>query len=133
LKQFLWYQFPALAWIALIFLLSSFSTLPTLQIFSWQDKLEHAAAFFVLCLLARRAFLHQDALPRVRENAMLFAVMTASVYGVLDEIHQLYVPGRQFDYLDMAADAVGAGVCALAVYLLHRWNDAREAASADEY
>ncbi len=32
-----------------------------------------------------------------------------SLYGVSDEVHQLFVPRRQFDVRDLAADAVGAG------------------------
>jgi VanZ family protein len=119
------YQVPALAWSILIFWLSSFGTLPNIPLFRWQDKFEHAAAFFVLCFLIRRAFAFQNAFPALRRRAMMYAVALASVYGVLDEIHQLYVPGRQFDYWDMAADATGAGICALTLFLYHRMKERR--------
>jgi VanZ family protein len=125
LKRFLLYQFPALAWLILIFWLSSFGTLPNIQVFQWQDKVEHAAAFFVLCFFTRRAFAFQNALPALRRRAMRYAVAVACVYGVLDEVHQLYVPGRNFDYWDMAADAAGAGICALALFLYRRMRERR--------
>jgi len=43
-------------------------------------------------------------------------VVFSVLYGVSDEIHQIYVPGRTPDSLDVVADAVGAalGVAALA-------------------
>jgi VanZ family protein len=132
LKRFLLHQFPAIAWTLLIFYLSSLRTLPVPQVFHWQDKVEHAGAFFILCFFIRRAFFHQAAFPLVKENAMTLAVLVSSFYGVLDEIHQLYVPGRSFDYWDMAADATGAGVCALAFFVLRRWQQSRRSVPAVE-
>ncbi len=38
------------------------------------------------------------------------AVLLASLYGVSDEVHQAYVPGRSADLFDWVADTVGAGV-----------------------
>jgi len=38
------------------------------------------------------------------------AVVLAALYGVSDECHQLFVPGRQFDVRDMMANALGASV-----------------------
>lgn len=42
------------------------------------------------------------------------AVLVASLYGVTDEIHQLFVPGRFCDPVDWAVDTMGAFVGALA-------------------
>jgi VanZ family protein len=46
----------------------------------------------------------------------------AVLYALTDEFHQRFVPGRQSDLADVAADAVGAGsACfALAVYRRRR-------------
>lgn len=43
------------------------------------------------------------------------AWLLASLYGVVDELHQSYVPGRVCSFADFASDAVGA---ALAVVVL---------------
>ena len=47
----------------------------------------------------------------------------ASLYGVSDEFHQSFVPGRQASVGDVAADAVGAGLVLMIVYLVMkgRW------------
>ena len=38
----------------------------------------------------------------------LITVFAVSLYGVLDEFHQSFVPGRQVSVLDWAADTIGA-------------------------
>lgn len=43
------------------------------------------------------------------------AWLIASLYGVVDELHQGYVPGRMCSFADFASDAVGA---ALAIVIL---------------
>ena len=53
-------------------------------------------------------------------NACLIAVACASVYGVTDEIHQLFVPGRMCDPLDWVVDTVGASLSASLLYLILR-------------
>ncbi len=35
------------------------------------------------------------------------AAVLAMVYGIVDEIHQLYVPFRSFSWLDLIKDAIG--------------------------
>ena len=42
-------------------------------------------------------------------------MLIASLYGVVDELHQSYVPGRMCSFADFASDAVGA---ALAIVIL---------------
>jgi VanZ family protein len=48
-------------------------------------------------------------------------VVTAT--GAVDELHQVFIPGRTADLFDALADAVGA---ALVVYALHRFAIRRE-------
>jgi len=44
-----------------------------------------------------------------------WAAALASAYGVTDEIHQLFVPGRMADPVDWVVDTIGAIVGALLV------------------
>lgn len=50
------------------------------------------------------------------------AIGIATAYGVLDEIHQHFVPGRHPDVLDVLTDFVGAAVFVVIVPRLYdRW------------
>ena len=39
---------------------------------------------------------------------MLLTIVCATVYGISDEFHQWFVPGRTADVHDVMADAIGA-------------------------
>jgi VanZ family protein len=99
---------PVALYMALIWILSSFP-LPELPIDSvpLRDKgvhlVEYAGlAFFVQHATSRSWPTHS--LVRV----MLLAVVVTGAWGLLDELHQAFVPGRSADLLDLAADVAGA-------------------------
>ncbi|WP_169755385.1 VanZ family protein [Dissulfurirhabdus thermomarina] len=56
--------------------------------------------------------------------AFLWAVVLASLYGLADEWHQVFVPGRTPDPMDWVADTAGAALGAL---VLVAWRLARAA------
>jgi VanZ family protein len=90
---------------AMIFTLSSFSTLPTPPgPFSFYDA--HVAAYAGLAVVTTRAL--ASGLRDVSWPAVVGAIVISTLYGVSDEYHQLFVPGRTFEYLDIAADAIGS-------------------------
>ena len=49
------------------------------------------------------------------------AIAISSLYGATDELHQYFVPPRQADLRDLAADIVGATVAALGLCLVGRF------------
>jgi len=49
---------------------------------------------------------------------LLLSMISASLYGISDEIHQSFVPSRDAELLDVVADILGA---AAGVYLYHLW------------
>jgi VanZ family protein len=109
---------PALAWAALIFVLSHQSRLPVaLPPLAHLDKVAHAAGYAVLAGLVARGLL---ALGREGRRALWLAIAVCSLYGALDEWHQSFVPGRDPDPLDWAADTAGAGLGAALVVVLPR-------------
>ncbi len=77
------------------------------------DKLFHFGEYAVFGLLLRRAFLQQGG--RAGAHAAAWALSAAVVYGALDEIHQAFVPGREAELGDLAADACGAAAAQLAM------------------
>jgi VanZ family protein len=44
------------------------------------------------------------------------------IYGLSDEIHQLFVPGRAFDMTDLLADALGGTSGAFLILFLHEFS-----------
>ena len=112
---------PAAVWAGVIFLLSSQPVLPSPPGIS--DKLAHAVTYGILgagCLLGIVAADWR----RIARRTSVLAVIVAVLYGVSDEFHQAFVPGRTPDVLDVLADAVGAavavGVLWLSAILLRR-------------
>lgn len=78
------------------------------------DKVGHAGAYAVL-----GAFL------TLATGRVWVAVVIATLFGVTDEIHQYFVPGRFADVFDVLADGVGALIGALCVAFLSRILDRR--------
>ena len=111
--MFLWG--PVLAYALLIFALSSASDLPDLPE-RLSDKLAHVLLYSGLGFLLARALAGGRGRP-VPGWAPPLVVLLAMLYGLSDEVHQLFVPRRRFDLLDLLADAVGAGLGAAAVWL----------------
>jgi VanZ family protein len=105
---------PFLAALAVVFWLSSMSSI-AIERYVW-DKLLHAVGYAGLGLLALRAF--HGGFKRLRVAPTLFAGMTVILWGISDEIHQYFVPGRDSSVLDVVADTVGFGI---AVVLLALW------------
>ena len=102
------YWLPAAAWAATIFVLSSQSWLPGPP-GGLTDKHGHALMFGILALACLFG-LTGGTWRRVTWRMATLAALLAVAYGVSDEWHQSFVPGRIADSADVAADAVGAVV-----------------------
>jgi len=102
---FIYYWIPVVVYAGLIFGLSSYPRplLPEIEI-PFLDKFVHGVEYGVLGFLLYRAFKTS----KLRRYAVLLAIALSSFYGLTDEIHQNFVPNREFDLLDLAADSVGA-------------------------
>ena len=101
-----------------IFIESSISQVPVLPS-GFTDKDGHGllyAGFAVLVLRAASGARWDG----VTLRAMVVAALFASFYGVTDEVHQWFVPGRTADAYDWMADTIGAAVAVAAVWLVAR-------------
>jgi len=103
---FAFYWAPVLAYASLIFYLSS---IPSSGLPEWNFDLSilHVPLFFGLSYLILRA-LPSRGVPLWRLFALSIAVST--LYGVTDELHQLFVPGRTFSLMDMLFDFIGSSL-----------------------
>ena len=88
------------------------------------DKSGHSIGYAILGGLLLRA-LSGGRMAGVTWRRAVVAMALATAYGVTDEFHQSFVPGRTPDPIDVVADAAGAiaaaiGIAAIAV-VARRW------------
>src|ERR1700750_308480 len=97
---------PAVAYMGLIWLLSSQPLRISLNAFPFKDKGAHMLEYSMLGGLAARAvFGTWPAIGLLRASLSGFALAVG--WGFLDELHQAFVPSRNADSIDLAADAAG--------------------------
>lgn len=105
--RFIKYHLPACLWAILIFALSSIPRpQPPSMGVKVADKLYHFMEFFIFGFLLARAFL-SIASQGKEHKAVLVAAALGIFWGVVDEIHQAFVPGRDASFFDAFADAAG--------------------------
>lgn len=117
-----WLSFlPAALYMALIWVLSSMPLQISFEPVPYQDKGVHFVEYGVLAILLNKALRNNFRGASLRLTASYAAGGTV-LWGLLDEIHQAYVPGRSSDAFDLLADTLGAAagtlVYALAIRLL---------------
>jgi VanZ family protein len=84
----------------------------------------HLVLYFVLAALLARAV--HAAWPALSLPTVLsVAVAGAVLYGVTDEVHQLFVPRRDASLLDLGFDLVGALAAAAVIAVGSRWRERR--------
>lgn len=110
IKTFVMRWGPALVMMAIIFVASSFSKaeVPDFGGSDWLVKKSgHLIGYGLLALSYLRG-LANGAPPTRRQ--MVWAVVLAGLYGVTDEFHQSFVPGRGAGWTDVMVDVLGAGM-----------------------
>jgi hypothetical protein len=98
---------PLAMWVVLIFIGSSIPHL-TNEEFGMppgSDKIVHVVEYLVLAVLFCRGFGVQRLGGRV--SVWLLVVAICLALGAIDEYHQRFIPGRDSNILDFAADVIG--------------------------
>lgn len=99
-----------IGWASVILALTSWPSPPEVaSLIPGTDKVVHFAIYAVLGALVARALL-----PPVALRARLNAVTAMVIFGFVDELHQLLIPGRAAGLGDWTADAIGAATGLLA-------------------
>jgi VanZ family protein len=108
----------ALLWAGTLYYLSDQPGMDIPPLFSHQDKVMHVVAYALLGIFC------MGILPKSTTGyrpAQLWVVTALTgVYGLLDEYHQSFIPGRFSSLGDVIADLAGGFLGALFVYLLAR-------------
>jgi VanZ family protein len=84
------------------------------------DKIEHFAAYMVLAVLLSLTYTFQNKFNVLSDKPFLLTFLTIFSYGSIDELHQLFIPGRNFDLRDLAADIIGGLIGIAFVFLITR-------------
>ena len=105
------------AYCGLIFVLSGRSQLLVPMSFPGEDKLIHAAAYGLMGLLAWMTCSREQ---RPRSVVFFVSVLFCSLYGLSDEWHQSFVPGRDASAGDWLADTLGGLLAATILLRLRR-------------
>jgi len=92
---------------AFIFAVSSRSMPPSVS--AIPDWTTHGAGYLILSVLACRALAGGLGAAVSRWDSVL-AVLVSTAYGISDELHQRFVPGRHSEAMDVAKDLAGAVV-----------------------
>lgn len=105
--RFVRFLLPPLLYAGAIFFVSSLSRPPGPPLVHGLDKGVHFAVYAGLGLLVVRALAGYGLRPL---RAALWALLACALYGVSDELHQSFVPGRSTDIRDWGADVLGAAL-----------------------
>ncbi|OGB68234.1 MAG: hypothetical protein A2Y94_15970, partial [Caldithrix sp. RBG_13_44_9] len=108
-RPFYRYHLPVIILAVGLFILSSIPQLnpPDLG-FKIQDKFYHFVFYAVFGYLVARSFFLLKFSQLFQRYYLVFAIVFSAVYGLSDEIHQYYIPGRFCSLGDFAADGLGA-------------------------
>jgi VanZ family protein len=121
LKRFALYWLPLILYCLFIYIQSDHPSPEQIPIFPYVDKVLHVTAYGILGILFYRAYQTL----RLKNNIkmlMFLSVVSASLYGTSDEIHQSFVPFREAEVTDVIADMIGAlsGVCLYQLLIFSR-------------
>ncbi len=98
---------PVIFYAGLIYYLSSKSDLGIQIDIPFFDKFEHFVEYGVFGFLLIRAFFNTG-FNLSRFSAFGLAVIVAFLYGISDELHQIFVPGRTASIFDALFDLIGS-------------------------
>ena len=67
------------------------------------------------------SLIHQNSFITLRKHPVVFSVIISSLYGITDELHQLFVPNRSCEFTDWMADFAGCIMMGLIIkYILSK-------------
>jgi len=141
-NHFVLYWLPVILYGCMIFYLSSISTLSTLpgikegtdtfadlgMVSEFWPRLTHFIEYAGFSMLIFRAA-YNSKKEWLRQNPFLCALVFASLFGVSDELHQLFVPARSCNIGDWLADTSGALTAQIYLFRTMRSNAKKSTAS----
>jgi VanZ family protein len=100
--KFLWTITTIVALFIFYFSSLKFAPIQNQAINNLRSIIYHIGIFLVFSF-----FLLVSSIKRKRKDLLFLVVSITILYGILDEVHQIYVPGRSFALGDMLLDSLG--------------------------
>lgn len=102
----------------ILFILTSLPSTSFADALRFSDKIKHFIAYLILSFLLSLALHFQEKWDKLKLKYAAFAVIISSVYGMLDEVHQIFIPNRSAELLDWLADFSGSLLGAIIVFYI---------------
>ncbi len=114
--SFVKYWLPVLGYGLILFYLASKPGPDYLPKFHYADKAFHFGAFIILGILFFRAFgsLNHGMTPW---GVVVLSLVSSAIFGACIEVNQLFLPYRQAEVWDLAADILGSFFGIMAVFV----------------
>jgi VanZ family protein len=106
-KRFIKFWIPVLLWMGVIFYFSCLPGKDIPSLFPFQDVLFHIIVYTALACLFYRA-LKNTYTQLGLLKLIFFTVAFGFIYGLSDEFHQSFVPGRSACAFDLFIDTIGS-------------------------
>jgi len=113
--RFIKYWIPVIFCGIIIFLISAIPASRMPNVFRYQDVVGHLVEYTLFGFLWVRAF--KEYYPRQSfTRRLIWIFIFVLIYAALDELHQLFVPGRVASWNDIGIDMIGILLANLIVY-----------------
>lgn len=115
-----WRWLPSFGWMGVIFYLSARTGNELQGMFPFFDSFNfgHLVAYFILAVLFYWALFPFQR--KWKWDIRIIAIILCFLYGLTDEWHQSFVPGRMPDVRDIVNDVIGAAIGMLAITFIQR-------------
>ncbi len=115
-RKFFSFKYLALFYALLIFAVSTIPQVPPPWSFRWGDKVLHFVEYGIFSFLLFLAFFTSGK-EFFKKNVFLLSSIIGIAYGLSDEIHQKFIPGRSCDVFDFLADCLGIIFVQLIIFI----------------
>lgn len=92
--------------------------------YQYPDKTAHMILYALFGFLLYLTLKNSPS-PSFRDHAMLIAIAIGILYGMSDEFHQSFVPGRSANIPDLAADAIGVTLAQTFIFIKNKLSTKR--------
>ncbi len=98
---------PVFLFLALIFCASCVPGKAITDFISWQSIAYHFFIFLFLAFFLARA-LRKTWPKKSAVTIIFFVIILGTIYGIMDELHQVFTPGRSVSGFDVLVDSLGS-------------------------